>query len=200
MKFETIANTILKLKKDDLTLRKKLLELGQLNEGYNEEMAELHDRNAQLLNDIIDSIGYPTIDKVGNAGSDAAWLIIQHSIGQPKFMKKCEELLKKAVLDGKANPKNLAYLTDRIAVFEEKPQLYGTQFDWDENGEMNPQPFDDLTKINERRTSINLNTLEEQIDIIRKRTKEENQHPPTNFEENRKAMNKWKKLVGWKNK
>ena len=45
------------------------------------------------------------------------------------------KLLEVAVSENKADPKNLAYLTDRVALFEGKPQLYGTQFDWDENGE-----------------------------------------------------------------
>lgn len=87
-----------------------------------------------------------------------------------------------AVSENKADPKNLAYLTDRIAVFESKPQLYGTQFDWDENGNLSPNLFDDLIKVNERRKSIGLNTLEEQTEIIRIQAKNENQSPPTDIE------------------
>jgi hypothetical protein len=49
-----------------------------------------------LLNKIIDEIGYPTIEKVGKEASEAAWLVIQHAIGQPHFMKKCVKLLKNA--------------------------------------------------------------------------------------------------------
>lgn len=45
-------------------------------------MEQLHNRNAKILNDIIEAIGYPTIDKVGKEASEAAWLVIQHSIGQ----------------------------------------------------------------------------------------------------------------------
>jgi hypothetical protein len=59
-------------------------------------------------------------------------------------MKKCKMLCENAVNENKADPKNLAYLTDRIAVFEGEPQLYGTQFDWDENRELSPNLFDDL--------------------------------------------------------
>ncbi|MBK8081497.1 MAG: hypothetical protein IPK25_15205 [Saprospiraceae bacterium] len=43
-----------------------------------------------------------------------------------------------AVSEGKADAKSLAYLTDRIAVLEGKLQLYGTQYDWDNNGNMSP--------------------------------------------------------------
>jgi hypothetical protein len=197
MKHKGIAEIIVKLKNADLALRSKLVKSGQLSEGYNEEMAKLHKQNTKILNDIIDQIGYPTIDKVGKEGSEATWLIIQHSIGQPVFMKKCAKLLEEQVSDDRANKKNLAYLTDRIAVFENKPQLYGTQFDWDENGELSPNNFDDLIKVNLRRNSIGLNSLEKQTEIIRKQAKNENQLPPTDFEKRKIEMEKWKKSVGW---
>ena len=198
MKFKKIGEKIIELKNKDFELRNRLLQNGQLGNDYNQKMANLHNKNAELLNEIIDSIGYPTIDKVGEAASQAAWLVIQHSIGQPDFMKKCSKLLKKAVIEKKASPINLAYLIDRINVFEGEPQTYGTQFDWDENGEMSPQDFDDLDKVNQRRKSIGLNKLEEQIEIMREQAKNENQIPPKDFLERKIEIEKWKKSVGWK--
>lgn len=197
MDYKSIAENIIALKNADLALREKLVQSGQLCEGYNEEMKELHNRNAKILSDIIDTIGYPTIDKVGKEANEATWLIIQHSIGQPQFMKKCAELLESAVREDKADLKSLAYLTDRIAVFEEKQQLYGTQFDWDENGNLSPNPFDDFNKVNERRKSIGLNTMEEQTEIIRRQAKNENQSPPTDIENRKQEIEQWKKNVGW---
>ncbi|RDV11924.1 hypothetical protein DXT99_23145 [Pontibacter diazotrophicus] len=197
MNYKDIAERIIELKNADLEFRDKLIENGQLGEGYNEEMAKIHNRNAEILNQIIDKIGYPTVDKGGKEASEAAWLVIQHSIGQPVFMKISLKLLEVAVNENKANPKNLAYLTDRVAGFEGKPQLYGTQFDWDENGKLSPKLFDDLTKVNQRRKSIGLNTLEEQTDIIRRQAEIENQLPPQNFGERKQEIEKWKKTVGW---
>ncbi|RDC55708.1 hypothetical protein DU508_15680 [Pedobacter chinensis] len=197
MGYKSIAEKIIALKRADLEFREKLIQNGQLGEGYNEEMKKLHNRNAKTLNDLIDTIGYPTIDKVGKEASEAAWLIIQHSIEQPRFMKKCVELLETAVNENKADPKNLAYLIDRIAVFEGKPQLYGTQFDWNEKGELSPNPFDNLTKVNERRKSIRLNTLEEQTEIIRRQAQNENQSLPVDFEKRKREIEEWKKNVGW---
>jgi hypothetical protein len=197
MDYKSIAENIIELKNADLALREKLIQSGQLSNGYNEEMKELHNRNAKKLSDIIDTIGYPTIEKVGKEANEASWLIIQHSIGQPEFMRKCAELLESVVRENKAYLKSLAYLTDRIAVFEEKPQLYGTQFDWDENGNLSPNPFDDLNKVNERRKSIGLNTIEEQTEIIRVQVKSENQSPPKDFEKRKQEIEQWKKNVGW---
>jgi hypothetical protein len=197
MYYKNIAEKIIELKNADLALRDKLVQSGKLSEGYNEEMKDLHNINAKTLNEIIDTIGYPTTEKVGKEASEAAWLIIQHSIEQPDFMRKCMKLLEDAVSENKANSKNLAYLTDRVEVFEGKPQLYGTQFDWDENGELSPNAFDDLNKVNERRKSIGLNTLEEQTEILRIQAKNENHSPPIDFENRKREVEEWKRSVGW---
>lgn len=197
MNYKEIAEKIIELQNADLALRDKLIQSGQLSDGYNEEMKELHNRNAIILNEIIDQIGYPAIAKVGKAASEAAWLVIQHAIGQPGFMKKCVKLLEVVVSENKAHAKNLAYLTDRVAVLEGKPQLYGTQFDWDKNGELSPELFDDLIKVNQRRRSIGLNSLEEQTGVIRRQAKLEKQTPPADFEKRKAEIEQWKKAVGW---
>lgn len=191
MDFNDISEKIISLRARDENLRNELIRKGTLSNGYNQEMEALHNNNAKELSQIMEIIGYPTTEKVRNEASDAAWLIIQHSIGQPEFMKKSAKLLEEAVHENKADPKDLAYLTDRIAVFEGKPQFYGTQFDWDENGEMNPKQFDDLAKVNQRRKAIDLNSLEEQIKIMKERVKNENQRPPKDFEKRKRAYDKY---------
>jgi hypothetical protein len=195
--FTSIAEKIISLKNADLELRDRLIKSGRSGEGYDEEMKKLHIRNAEILNAIIDRIGYPTADKVGQEASEAARLVIQHSINHPDFMKKCMKLMTTAVEEHKAEKLSLVYLTDRIAVFEGKPQQYGTQFDWDENGLLSPNFYDSVSEVNRRRTSIGLNTIEEQTVVIRKRAQEENQPPPENPEKRKQEMEAWKRTVGW---
>ena len=89
MKHKNIAERINQMANNDLKLRNELIQKGELGNGYNKEMEELHNHNSVLLDAIIDEIGYPTIDLVGEKASDATWLIIQHSIGNPAFMRKC---------------------------------------------------------------------------------------------------------------
>lgn len=197
MDYNKIAETIIGLKHSDLALRDRLIRSGQLWNGYNAEMEKLHNKNADVLNAIIDDIDYPTIDKVGEEASESAWLVIQHAIGQPGFMKKCLERLEKLAAENKVYAGNWAYLSDRVAIFEDKPQLYGTQFDWDENGDLSPSAYDDLEKVNERRRNIGFNTLEEQTEIIRSRARKENQIPPADFEIRKAQAREWKKRVGW---
>jgi hypothetical protein len=197
MKFLKIAKSIIDLRNADVKCRGKLIDEGKLSEGYHEGMEKLHIQNAEFLDKIMDEIGYPTIEKVGLEASESAWLIIQHSISRPEFMKKCLKLLERVHFENSAEAIKIAYLTDRIAVFEDKPQLYGTQFDWDKNENLSPNLYDDLTKVNERRKSIGLNSLEEQLEIIRNQVKKENQKPPKDFEKRKQDIEEWKINVGW---
>ena len=197
MKYKNIAKKIVELKNADLKLREQLIQNGQLKDGYNKEMEKLHNSNVKVLNEIIVHIGFPTIDKVGKEAYQAAWLIVQHAIGKPSFMKKCAKLLKNEIIENKAEQIELAYLTDRIAFFEGQPQKYGTQFDWDENGELSPSLFDNKTKVNQRRKALGLNSLEEQTKLMRQQAKKENQSPNTDFKKRKQEFEKWKKKVGW---
>ena len=192
-----IAEKIINMRNADLALREELIRAGRLSAGYDPEMEAVHIRNATALEQIIDDIGYPAIEKVGEEANEAAWLVIQHAISCPEFMKKCARLLEAAVADGQADPKQLAYLTDRIAVFEGRSQLYGTQFDWDEAGEMSPNPVDDIEKVDHRRKAIGLNSLEEQTGIIRKQIMAEGQTPPSNLQLRNELSDQWRNKVGW---
>ena len=87
-----------------------------------------------------------------------------------------------AVSENKADPIHFAYLTDRIAVFEGKPKLHGIQFTWDKAGKLSTNLYDDLAKVNQRRASIGLNTLENQTTIMRNRVMKKNQPSPKDFQ------------------
>lgn len=191
------AQKILEMHQADTALRDSLIHKKILSEGYNEEMKKLHNHHAEILFTLIEEKGYPTSQKLGKEAAEAAWILILHSIGKPNYMRKWAVLLEMEVKNHRASPKELAYLTDRIAVLEGKPQSYGTQFDWDEKGELSPQPFDDLIQVNERRHSIGLNSLQAQTEIIRKRAQVENQEPPKNYSKRKHEMQQWRKQVGW---
>lgn len=197
MQFKNIANKLIKLKEADLKLRANLVEEQVLGNEYNKEMEALHRENADALEKIIDTIGYPTISKVGKEASEAAWLIIQHAIAKPEFMKKCLLLLERFDESQDVDPKNIAYLSDRINVFEGRPQLYGTQFDWDEFGNLSPQNYDDMDNVNNRRKAIGMNSLEEQTKIIRQQAIKENQETPLDFRKRKKEYETWRRKVGW---
>lgn len=146
---------LIEMADQDLSVREKLLLAGELSGGYHPEMKNIHRANAKRLREIIAEIGYPTISNVGGKANDASWLIIQHAIGEPEFMKTCYAMMEEHSND--INPLHKAYLYDRIQVFQSKPQKYGTQ--------LTPEgviyPVENKENLNTEREKVNLRALSE---------------------------------------
>jgi hypothetical protein len=92
----------------------------------------------------------------------------------------------------------VAYLEDRIRFFEGRPQLHGTQYDWDEHGELNPHPIDDIATVDERRRSVGLGPLAEHTRRIQEDTARSGEGPPNNWAEHRERFLQWARSVGWR--
>ncbi len=82
---------------------------------------------AARLDEIVDEYGWPTPDLVGADAVTAAWAIAQHADFDVAFQRKALGLMTAAVESGDADPGELAYLTDRVAVNSGEDQTYGTQ-------------------------------------------------------------------------
>lgn len=91
-------------------------------------MEELHRRNAARLRELIAVYGWPGEDVAGKDGAEAAWFVAQHSIGEPRFQRAAVSLIQICVAEGRTPAWHAAYLEDRIAIQEGKPQRYGTQW------------------------------------------------------------------------
>ena len=70
------------------------------------------------------------------------------------------------------------HLDDRIAFNERRPQKYGTQFDWDENGQMSPHAVDDFKAVDRRRRTLGLTPFADQIAHMREAWRTSNERPP----------------------
>ena len=159
-----IAQELVERRKNDLAVRQRLIDEGKLFGGYNPEMEKIHLENARRLQEIIDQIGWPTHELVGEEGSQAAWLIVQHAISFPSFMKNCLALMTEQEKAGTIDPVNVAFLSDRIALYENRPQSYGTQFTDDEQGQLACYELDaPVDDVNERRRKLGLNTIKERL-------------------------------------
>lgn len=186
MKHLPFEKELIELTDKDLSVREKLLKAGELSGGYHPEMESIHRANAQRLREIISEIGYPTISKVGEKASNAAWLIIQHAIGEPEFMKKCCIMMEESV--GDINPANKAYLYDRIQVFQSKPQKYGTQL----TAERTIYPVENKDNLNEERSKVDLPLLsKEEINNV----PEPEEIPEIDQKDPEYTV--WRKKTGW---
>lgn len=71
--------------------------------------------------------------------------------------------LEKAVAAGDAPQRHAAYLPDRVAMNEGRPQIYGTQIGDVEDGEGIPWPIRDPERLDERRASVGLEPFAEYV-------------------------------------
>lgn len=124
-----------------------------------EERRAADERRADRLREIIDAHGWPGPGLVGQEGSAAAWLISQHAVSRPELMRRCLALLEPLAEEGIAPRSEVALLLDRIRTLEGKPQIYGSQFVWNERGELVPQPIEDEAHVDERRAAAGLEPL-----------------------------------------
>lgn len=184
------------MREEDLRVRSELLSGASSFGGYHPRMEELHMQNAARLKEIIAEHGWPGRSLVGEDGAIAAWFIAQHSISDPPFQRRALELLREAHSKGEVSEKALAFLEDRICIFEGRPQIYGTQFESDEHGMSQPCPIADPEHVNERRLAIGMNTIEERKHELQ--ADEQPEHDPEKRAVSERAYQEWLRKVGWR--
>jgi hypothetical protein len=189
---EALRDELIAMRDHDQAVRAELAADGSLFEGYHPRMEEAHRANAKRLREIISEFGWPGRALVGDEGADAAWLIAQHSIGEPSFMRHCRDLLDDASTRGDVPRWQFAYIDDRIRVFEGSPQRYGTQF---RDGPDGPQPYplEDAARVEEWCRDLGLPPL---ADVL---ARAQATPPPKPRDQAAKdaAELAWRREVGW---
>lgn len=192
-----LRRRLLKMVEEDGRVRAELAATAELFQAYAPRMAEVHSHNARELASMIEQHGWLGKSLVGEDGAEAAWLILQHAIGDPELQRGCLPRLKEAVARGDAPPAHAAYLEDRICFFERRPQRYGTQFDWDEEGRMSPWALEDPERVDEYRRAVGLPPLSEQLGQAHQATEGEGEPKPADLMKRQEEMLQWAKAVGW---
>ncbi|MFN4309708.1 MAG: DUF6624 domain-containing protein [Ferrovibrio sp.] len=171
---------------------------GSLFQGYNEKLRNLHNSQAKFLADLVDEQGWPGRSKVGEDGAAAAWMIAQQAIGLPRFMRACLEIIESEVARGEVPRWQMALLTDRIRWLEGRKQVYGTQFDWDDKGQLSPVPIEDESRVDALRALADLKPLAEGITQRRHEAAQNGEYPPGNPVARRQEFEDWAKAIGWR--
>ena len=123
--------------------------------------------NQTRLAEIFDEHGWPGWRLVGEDGSTAAWVIVQHADLDLEFQRRGLALLEDAVAADDASPGDLAYLVDRVRVAEGLPQIYGTQWTPDADGVWQPwTPIEDEANVDTLRAEVGLGTLADYLDEL----------------------------------
>jgi hypothetical protein len=113
--------------------------------------------NLKQFKAIVAECGWPTTRK----DSHRAWLLAQHADSDVAFQRLAKGLLEASVKAGIAAPRDLAYLADRIAANEGRPQEYGTQWSQPDRCQLVLDGVDNRELVNRRRLAIGLQSLEE---------------------------------------
>lgn len=121
---------------------------------------------AARLREIIAASGWPTRTQVGADGASAAWLIAQHADFDVRFQQEVLELMCVALAAGEADPVDVAYLEDRVAVNQGRPQIYGTQVSGCQDGRMVPAPIEDEGNVDQRRARVGLEPLADYLAVF----------------------------------
>ena len=137
------------------------------------------------LTALVEEMGWPTIAMVGEDGSGAAWLLVQHAMGDLEFMAHVLQLMEPMLANGQVSPKHYALLKDRVLLAQGEPQIYGTQFQDDGTGVLRPQATEDWEGVEARRLAMGLAPLADYAESIKERYGQPYELTPLSLEHSR---------------
>ena len=121
--------------------------------------------NEVKVSEILDKYGWLGTDVVGENGNSALWFVIQHS--DLHMMTKYLPMMKDALKDKKLQASKMALLEDRMALWQGRKQIYGSQLSWNlKTKETFILPLEDPDNVDKRRASAGLLPLAEYLAIM----------------------------------
>jgi hypothetical protein len=150
-----------------------LLEIVDGPEPVRRVLAVVHG-NVEWLRGVLAERAWPGRSSVGEDGSDAFWLILQHAgsgvptIGTPEnltFQAECIPLLEHAVQAGEVHPRHLAHIVDNQCARASRSPEYAVLATAFQDGELRPDL--DAEAIDANRARIGLLPLS--VDLARRR-------------------------------
>jgi len=123
-----------------------------------------HDlENEEQVTKIIDENGWLGISQVGEIANSALFLVIQHA--SVETQEKYFPLLKESAEKGESRLANMALMDDRIRMYRNMKQLYGSQTKSVE-GKAYVWPIEDAENVDQRRKEVQLQPLAEYLELL----------------------------------
>lgn len=118
--------------------------------------------NVKKVCAILDKNGWLSPRIVGGDGVFTVFLVIQHA--DIKTQEIYLPIMREASKRGDLEPSDLAMLEDRVALKNNRNQIYGTQIGYDEtNGIYYLLPVDDPDNLDKRRSQVNLDSIDSYV-------------------------------------
>lgn len=115
----------------------------------------------QTLKTMLEGREWITDARDGTGAADDAWLIAQHADADPDFQRHALTLIEAKLEDPSVSKSNYAYLYDRVAGKDEKPQRFATQGRCTGDGTWEPNALEDPENIDSIRAEVGLSSLAE---------------------------------------
>lgn len=165
------------LKTEDQKYRNRLTELKNMSIPDEAEIKQAQEAilktdslNLIQVKRIFRQYGYPGSDLVGKQSAHNFWLIIQHCDQDPAFQEEVLGAMKQEVEKGTVSGWAYAYLTDRVLVNQDKPQVYGTQMRLNRDStSYEPKPLIEPDKVDDRRGEMGLSPIAFYIETMNTR-------------------------------
>ncbi len=157
--YDSIAQELVEMRDDDQRLEMLVVNKDpQAKEpGFFERKDQAQAQNAIRCKEIFAKIGYPSEPLVGQDASRAFWLLVQHADADPTFQEQVAIAMKPVVLQGHAQPNDLAMLTDRVRINTNRLQVFGSQVTYDMDiCKAMPKPTENPQEVDQRRTQVGL--------------------------------------------
>ncbi len=156
-----LREELLQMEKVDQEAREIWAAGGKMGDSSNDDPALLHLRdidtiNLQKLKHIVTQDGFPTVKMVGHSGMEAAFILTQHA--DPRFQAKTLPIVAARFKQGELSGQDYALLTDRVLRAQGKPQRYGSQVTWTDQG-WKPEPIADEAHVDERRHALGMMSM-----------------------------------------
>ena len=126
-------------------------------------MLEKDSLNLIKVMKILDERGWVGKDVVGAQANQTLFLVSQHS--DLKYEQKYMPMMKDAVKKGNAKASSLALREDRVALREDRKQIYGSQISMIPGSKAFVLPLEDPDNVDKRRAEVGLGPI---ADYVRK--------------------------------
>lgn len=153
----------------DPALQKQLLELREQDQGAlrsklsEKALREIQHATKARLQGILRQHGWPKLSMVGNDAAQGAWLIVQHADDDQPWQRETLAMMEALIPSGEVRKSDIAYLRDRLAYHEPRPQIYGTQGACVAKEEWKPFDMIDPEHLAARRAQMDMIPMEKYL-------------------------------------
>ncbi len=117
--------------------------------------------HTQLLKELLRDYDWIDAHRFGPRIASHAWVLAQHADADPAFQQTALDRMEPYLENGGVRPGDYAYLFDRVAVNQGRPQRYGTQPEGTciPDSSLSPKPLEDPDGVDARRAELGLGPM-----------------------------------------